>query len=154
MAFQPIVLKNCDLVFGDATESQQFKCQVKTLKLVPDTNVIKEKTACPTGTYAEVENPEWNLEVGHLTGRDKEDATKALSEYLRANHGKKVAFAMRPWSGEHEGGYKGRVTLMASELGGAVGGMNTATAQLPLDGQPEPLTEAESGENSPATWAG
>lgn len=154
MAFQPIVLKNCDLVLGDATESSQFKCQVKTLKLVPEVSVLKEKTACPAGTYAEVETPEWSLEIGHLTGRDTETATAALSEFLRVNHGVKTSFAMRPWSGEHEGGYKGKVTLLATELGGAVGGFNTATVQLPLDGQPAPLTEAESAENAPATWAG
>ena len=153
MAFQPIVLKNCDLVLGDATESAQFKCQVKTLKLVPDTNIIREKTACPSGTYAEVEDPEWNLEVGHLTGRDTESAIAALSEYLRVNAGKKTSFAMRPYSGDHKGGYKGRVTLVPTELGGQVGGMNTATVQLPLDGQPEPLTEAESEADSPAVWS-
>ena len=153
MAFQPIVLKNMDLVFGDASESTQFKCQVKTAKLIPDVNVIKEKTACPTGQYAEVEDPEWNLEVGHLTGRDPEDAEKALTEYLRLNSGTKVAFAFRPWSGDHKGGYKGIVTLMATEIGGATGGMNTATVQLPLDGQPVPLTQAEAAENAPAVWS-
>lgn len=153
MAFQPIMLKNMDLVLGDASESHQFKCQIKTAKLVPDVNIVKEKTACPTGVYAEVETPEWNLEVGHLTGRDVEDALNALSEFLRVHSGEKMPFALRPWSGDHQGGYKGHVTLVATELGGQVGSMNTATVQLPLDGQPEPLTEAEAGENSAAVWS-
>lgn len=153
MAFQPIVLKNMDLVFGDATESTQFKCQVKTAKLIPDVNIIKEKTACPSGTYAEVETPEWNLEIGHLTGRDTATATAALSEYLRVNSGTKMPFAFRPWSGDHKGGYKGIVTLVATELGGQTGGMNTATVQLPLDGQPIPLTSAENSEDAPAVFS-
>lgn len=153
MAFQPIVLKNVDLVIGDATESEQFKCQLKSVKLIPDTNIIKEKTACPSGTYAEAETPEWNLELGHLTGRDVDTATAALSEYLRVNQGTKTSFAFRPYSGDHLGGYKGRITLVASELGGQVGGMNTATVQLPLDGQPEPLTAAENTEDAPAVWS-
>lgn len=153
MAFKPIVLKNMDLVFGDASESQQFKCQIKSAKLIPEVNIIKEKTACPTGTYADVDNPDWSLEVGHLTGVDTETATKALSEYLRVNHGEKVSFALRPFSGTIAGGYKGKVTIVATEIGGAVGGMNTATVQLPLDGQPVPLTSAEAAENSPAVWS-
>lgn len=152
MAFRPIMLKNVDLVLGDATESTQFKCQLKTIKLVPDVNTIREKTACPTGTYAEVEDPKWNLELGHLTGIDTDDSEAALSEFLRVHSGDKTSFAFRPVSGDHKGGYKGRVTLMATELGGQVGSMNTATVQLPLDGQPEPLTEAEAGEDSAAIW--
>lgn len=150
--FQPIVLKNVDLVIGDASESTNFKCQVKSVKLTPDTNVIKEKTACPSGTYAETETPEWNLEVGHLTGRDSVNAASALTEYLRIHAGEKTSFAFRPWSGDHLGGYKGRITLMAAEIGGQVGGMNTATVQFPLDGQPVPLTETENTEDAPAVW--
>ena len=155
MAFQPIVLKNVDLVLGDAAESTQFKCQVKSVKLIPDVNIIKEKTACPSGTYAEVENPEWNLEVGHLTGRDTVliDAEKALSEFLRVHSGEKMSFAFRPYSGDHIGGYKGKITIVAAEIGGAVGGMNTATVQLPLDGQPVPLTASENAEDAPAVWS-
>jgi len=152
MAFQPIVLKNMDLVFGDATESAQFKCQVKSAKLIPDVNIIKEKTACPNGTYSEVETPEWNLEIGHLSGRDVVDAEAALSEYLRVNSGTKTSFALRPYSGDFLGGYKGRVSLVAAEIGGSVGGMNTTTVQLPLDGQPVPLTVTETDEDSPAIW--
>lgn len=153
--FQPIVLKNVDLVLGDTGDSTNFKCQLKSVKLIPDVNIIKEKTACPAGTYSEVENPEWNLELGHLTGRDSEaaDAAKALTEYLRLHSGEKSSFAFRPYSGDHIGGYKGKVTLVATEIGGAVGGMNTATVQLPLDGQPEPLTQPEAAEDSPAVWA-
>lgn len=153
MAFQPIVLKNVDLVLGDTSESTNFKCQLKSVKLIPDVNIIKEKTACPSGTYSEVENPEWNLELGHLTGRDAVEAEAALSEYLRVHSGEKSSFAFRPFSGDHLGGYKGRITLVATEIGGQVGGMNTATVQLPLDGQPTPLTAAENTEDAPAVWA-
>ena len=34
MAFKPITLKNTDLVLGDASESTQFKCQIKSAKLI------------------------------------------------------------------------------------------------------------------------
>ena len=151
--FKPITLKNVDLVLGDATTSNQFKCQLKSVKLIPEVNIIKEKTACPKGIYSEVDNPDWNLELGHLTGVDTETATNALSEFLRVHHGEKIAFAFRPFSGDYKGGYKGKVTIVATELGGAVGGMNTATVQLPLDGQPAPLTAAETAEDSPAVWS-
>lgn len=153
MAFKPITLKNMDLVLGDASESTQFKCQIKSAKLIPEVSIIKEKTACPKGIYSEVDNPDWNLELGHLTGVDVDQAEAALTEFLRVHHGQKMSFAMRPFSGDYKGGFKGKVTLVATEIGGAVGGMNTATVQLPLDGQPEPLTVAETAEDAPAVWS-
>lgn len=153
MAFKPITLKNMDLVLGDASESTQFKCQIKSAKLIPEVSIIKEKTACPKGIYSEVDNPDWNLELGHLTGVDVDQAEAALTEFLRVHHGQKMSFAMRPFSGDYKGGFKGKVTLVATEIGGAVGGMNTATVQLPLDGQPEPLTAAETAEDAPAVWS-
>lgn len=154
MSFKPITLKNVDLVFGDATTSHQFKCQVKSLKFIPESTVIREKTACPTGVYTEVEDPTWNLEVGHLTGYDDAGTdTAALTDFLRANSGDLYPVAVRFASGTHQGGYKARVRLVPAEIGAAVGGMNTATVQLPVEGQPEKLTAPEAAENAPAVWS-
>ena len=154
MAFKPITLKNVDLVFGDATTSHQFKCQVKSLKFIPESTVIREKTACPTGVYTEVEDPTWNLEVGHLTGVDDAGATNvALTEFLMENSGELYPVAVRFNSGTIIGGYKARVRLVPAEIGAAVGGMNTATVQLPVEGQPVKLTALENGENAPAVWS-
>lgn len=153
MAFEPLFFKNIDLVLGDAQESTQFKCQVKSAKLSPDVNIVKEKTACPTGQYAEVEDPEWTLEVGYLVGRDKDAAAKALAEYLRVHAGQKVPFALRPWSGQYQGGYKGKVTIIPGELGGELGSFASSSVKLPLDGQPVPLTSAEAAADAPAVFS-
>lgn len=153
MAFKPTTFKNVDLVIGDAVTSTQFKCQLKSVKLIPEVNIIKEKTACPTGVYTEAETPEWSLEIGHLTGVDEATATKALTEYLRVNSGEVRSVAFRPISGSVTGGFKMRCRMVATEIGGAVGGMNTATVQLPVEGQPIPLTEDEDDEDSPAVWS-
>lgn len=154
MAFKPITLKNVDLVFGDATTSHQFKCQVKSLKFIPESTVIREKTACPTGVYTEVEDPTWNLEVGHLTGVDDAAAPNtAFTEFLMENSGELYPVAVRFNSGTIIGGYKARVRLVPAEIGAAVGGMNTATVQLPVEGQPVKLTALENGEDAPAVWS-
>lgn len=154
MAFKPITLKNVDLVFGDATTSHQFKCQVKSLKFIPESTVIREKTACPTGVYTEVEDPTWNLEVGHLTGVDDAGAANvAFTEFLMTNSGELYPVAVRFNSGTIIGGYKARVRLVPAEIGAAVGGMNTATVQLPVEGQPVKLTALENSEDAPAVWS-
>lgn len=154
MSFKPITLKNVDVVFGDATTSHQFKCQVKSLKFIPDSTVTREKTACPTGVYTEVEDPTWNLEVGHLTGYDSEGtADVAFTEFLLAHSGELYPVAVRFKSGDYHGGYKARVRLVPAEIGSAVGGMNTATVQLPVEGAPEKLTATETAEDSPAVWS-
>lgn len=132
MTFHPVFIKNVDLILGDEATGQNFKCQLKSIQLTPDTNVVKEKTACPEGQFAEVEDPEWNLEMGYLYG--VEDAGESLADYLLEHKGKKVPFTFRPKAGGP--GYTGTVTLMAGGLGGDVGQFSSASVTLPLDGQP------------------
>lgn len=140
MAFEPTYLKNVDLILGVEATGINFKCQLQSVKLSPDADTSTEKTLCPEGVYSEVDDPEWTLELGYLAGRDKEDATNALSEYMRVHHGETVPFAFRPVSGEPAGGFSGVVRCMATEFGGEKGSFSKVTAKLPVIGQPTPLT--------------
>ncbi|AFV89355.1 hypothetical protein PACID_15420 [Acidipropionibacterium acidipropionici ATCC 4875] len=139
MAFEPTYLKNVDLIFGVEATGTNFKCQVNSVKLTPDADTNTEKALCPEGVYSEVDDPEWTLEVGYLAGRDKEDATKALSEFMRVNHGKTMPFTFRPYTGEPEGGFAGVIRCMATEFGGEQGSFSKVSAKLPVIGQPTPL---------------
>lgn len=150
--FQPLFFKNIDLVLG-ASPGTQVKCQVKSVKLSPDAKIVKEKTACPKGSYSEVEPTEWELELGYLVGRDTETDGNALSEYLVKHEGELIPFAFRPWSGDHKGGWKGRVRIVPGELGGEVGEFSKVSVKLAIEGKPEPLTEPEKAENSAAVFS-
>lgn len=133
MAFKPIVMKNVDLILGDEATGPNFKCQLRSVKLTPDTNVVKTKTLCPEGQYADVEDPEWNLELGYLTG-EGDETVQALADFLLDHKGEKEDFYFRPRAGGP--GYSGVVTLMAGGIGGEQGGFSEQSVQLPLDGQP------------------
>ena len=136
--FQPILMKNVDLVLGDESTGTNFKCQLRSVQLTPDTQIQKLKTLCPDGTYGDVDQAEWNLELGYAYGRDvpagSTPATVILADFLMANHGAKVPFEFRPVSGGP--GYGGTVTLVAGPVGGSQGAWMEGTVTLPLDGQP------------------
>lgn len=133
---QPIFMKDVDLILGDEATGPNFKCELKSVQLNPDTNTVKTKTLCPTGQYAEVEDPEWTLEIGYL---NFDEATSegglTLADFLLDNKGQKVPFVFRPKAGGR--GYKGTVTLVAGGFGGEQGNHSEGSVQLPLDGQPE-----------------
>lgn len=136
MAFEPIFIKNVDLILGDVATGDNFKCQLRSINLDPDTNVVRIRTACPEGQFAEVEDPEWTLNLGYLNGNVTGDAGEAaaLADFLLEHKGEKVDFLFRPRAGGK--GYSGQVTLMAGGIGGDVGGFSEKSVALPLDGQP------------------
>ncbi|WP_293787072.1 hypothetical protein [uncultured Aeromicrobium sp.] len=142
MAFQPLYMKNVDLVLGDEATGTNFKCQLRSVTLTPDTSVTKIKTLCPTGQYADTDEPEWDLELGYLYGRDTEDARKALARFLLENAGQKMPFEFLPWSGDQTEGYTGTVTIVPGPIGGEQGSFSEQSVTLPLDGQPKPIGEA------------
>lgn len=142
MAFEPLYMKNVNLVLGDETTGNDFKCQLRSVTLTPDTNIERTKTLCPQGQFAAVDDPEWNLELGYLYGRDTEDAQKSLSRFLLTNSGTKVDFSFAPWSGDQTEGYTGIVTVVPGAMGGEQGGFSEQSVSLPVEGQPIPFGEA------------
>lgn len=142
MAFEPLYMKDIDLILGTEALGTNFKCQLRSVTLTPDVNVTRTKTLCPTGQYSNVDDPEWNLDLGYLYGRDVTEEEAALAQYLLANQGEKVDFFFAPWAGD--AGYSGIVTLIPGPIGGEQGNFAEQSVQLPLDGQPEPWTPAGS----------
>lgn len=142
MAFEPLYMKNVNLVLGDEATGTDFKCQLRSVTLTPDTNIERVKTLCPQGQFAAVDDPEWNLELGYLYGRDTEDIQGTLGRFLLANSGQKIPFSFAPWSGDTDEGYTGTVTVVPGALGGEQGGFSEQSVSLPLEGQPVPFGEA------------
>lgn len=142
MAFSPIFMKDVDLILGDEAAGPNFKCELKSVTLTPDTNIVRDKALCPSGQYAEVEDPEWNLELGYLVGTHDDEA-EALGDFLMDNKGDKVGFIFRPKAGG--AGYSGTVTLVAGAVGGEQGSFSNQSVSLPLDGQPARIAAAGGG---------
>jgi hypothetical protein len=141
--FQPLYLRNVDLTFGDPVSGTNFKCQVRSVNLNPDTNITRIKTLCPTGQYANVDDPEWTLEVGYLFGTMSAGTTgvqQAFADYLLANSGTAVPFLFRPIAGGK--GYSGTVTLLPGGIGGEQGSYSEKTVSLPVTGQPVAVAAA------------
>ena len=136
MAFKPIMMKDVDLILGDLSTGSNFKCQARSVTLKPDTSIQKMKTLCPAGRYADVDDPEWELEIGYAYGYDDavSPVTEVLANFLLANHGTKMAFKFQPRSGQV--GYTGMVTIVAGPVGGSQGSWMEGSVTLPLDGQP------------------
>ena len=137
MAFQPLFMKNVDLTLGEA-DGINFKAQLRSVTLTPDTNVAKIKTLAPTGQYSDVDDPEWDLELGYLYGRDTTAAAEALARFLIDNAGQKMPFEFLPWAGDDTEGYSGTVTIVPGPIGGEQGSFSEQSVTLPLDGQPVP----------------
>lgn len=137
--FKPIMMKDVDLILGDESTGTNFKCQMRSITLKPNVSVQKLKTLCPDGRYADVDDPEWDLELGYAYGEDDGTATttEVLAEFLLENSGTKKPFAFRPRSGGK--GYKGIVTLLPGPVGGSQGAWMEGSVTLPLEGQPEIL---------------
>jgi hypothetical protein len=140
MAFQPYKAKDVDLILGDEVDGPNFKCQLRSVVLTPDTDIERIKTLCPSGQFASVSDPEWSLELGYLYGKDDSDPAAALARFLLDNSGLQVPFVFRPWSGDDQEGYKGVVTCVPGPIGGEEGSFSEQSVSLPVEGQPEPLT--------------
>lgn len=130
-----IFMKDVDLILGDEATGDNFKCQLKSVALTPETNTVKSKSLCPDGQRAEMEDPEWTLSLGYFEEEaEATDTVEALGDYLFENHGDKVPFLFRPMSGGR--GWSGTVTLQAGGTGGEQGNFSEQSVELPLDGQP------------------
>lgn len=136
MAFKPIMMKDVDLILGDESTGPNFKCQAKSVTLKPSASVQKLKTLCPAGRYSDVDDPEWDLEIGYAYGYDDGQATitQVLADFLLANHGTKMDFTFNPRSGQP--GYSGEVTIVAGPVGGSQGSWMEGSVTLPVEGQP------------------
>lgn len=136
--FSPIIMRNAILVFGE-TESGgvAFQIQARSVVLTPDTNVQRTKTLSPAGQFADVDDPEWTLEIAYLVGNVTDVGEEAFADYLLANKGDKVPVYFRPVAGGK--GYKVNVTLIAGAIGGEQGSFSEQSVSLPVDGQPEEL---------------
>ena len=136
--FKPIIMRNAKLVFGE-TESGgvAFEIQARSVVLTPDTNVQRTKTLSPAGQFADVDDPEWTLEIGYLVGSVDGVGEQAFADYLLENKGDKVQVFFRPVAGGK--GYQCAVTLLAGAIGGEQGSFSEQSVSLPVDGQPAEL---------------
>lgn len=142
MAFRPIIMRNSDLVIvvggGAETTGTNFHCEARAVTLTPDVNIQRVKTLCPDGTFADVDNPEWTLEVTYLFGTN--DSGETLADFLLDNSGAKGKAWFRPVSGGP--GYECDVTLIPGGLGGEQGSYSEQSVSLPVDGQPRKVAAA------------
>lgn len=144
MAFKPYFMKNVDLILGDeADTTPNFKCQVRSVKLNPDVSIQRVKTACPTGQYSDMDDPEWTAELGYLYGMDDGAGgpSEILADYLLAHMGETQTITFRPVAGGK--GYQGQVKIVPGVIGGEYGSFSDQTVSLPMDGQPVPIAAVE-----------
>ncbi|MFV0446392.1 MAG: hypothetical protein ACK5Q5_22695, partial [Planctomycetaceae bacterium] len=140
MAFKAILIKNADVILGDiGTIGANFKLQVRSVRLTPNTNVQTIKTVDPQGVFSETDTTEWVLEIAYLDGYDDGEGTAAelLSQFLFDHSGELLPFEMRARSGGR--GWSGDVRIIPGGSGGGQGEWGEQTVSLPLDGQPTKL---------------
>lgn len=143
MAFRPYVMKNVDFILGDEATGPNFKCQVRGVKLTPSVNVIRTKTACPTGQYSDVDDPEWTAELTYLYGDDDGTGTapEILADFLLEHTGEELDFLFRPRAGG--AGYSGKLRAVPGVLGGDYGAFSEQSVSLPIEGQPAVVAAPE-----------
>lgn len=137
MTFAPIRMKNVDLIIGDVATGPNFKCQLRSITLSPDSNVARVKTLCPSGQFSDVDDAEWELQLGYLYGTESDALKEVLGDFLIEHHGEKMPFTFRPVSGG--AGYSGTATVVAGAIGGGQGDWSEGTVNLPIEGQPAPV---------------
>ena len=141
MAFNPIFMKDVNLILGDEATGTDYKIELRGVTLTPDFNVARIKTLAPAGQFSNVDAAEWSLDLGYLGGSyDVADALTSLQDYLLTNAGQKVPFFFAPKAGGS--GYQGEVTLVPGPIGGDQGSFSEQSVTLPIDGQPTPWTPA------------
>lgn len=139
--FVPLYMKDVDLILGDESTGTNYKCQLRSVVLTPDVNVERIKTLCPDGQFSNVDDPEWNLDIGYLMGTDSADPS--LADFLLENQGEQMPFYFAPIAGG--AGYTGEVTAVPGPIGGDQGSFSEQTVSLPIDGQPQPWTGIPAG---------
>lgn len=134
VGWAPIYMRNVDLILGEEASGTNFKCQLRSVALTPDVNISRIKTLCPTGQFANVDDPEWSLDLGYLYGISDDASDVALADFLLDNMGDQVPFTFRPVSGGS--GYSGTVTVVPGPIGGEQGSFSEQSVSLPVEGQP------------------
>jgi hypothetical protein len=114
-----------------------YECEVRSVTLTPDVSIEKVKTLCPTGQYSNAGTPEWEIEIGYLTGY-WDDGSVAFSDFIMQNIGKKADVYFRPLRGGT--GWKVLATIQPGPIGGEEGSFSEQSVTWPVDGQPEALT--------------
>lgn len=132
-SFTPLYMKDVDLILGDEATGTNYQCQLRSVVMTPDVNIERIKTLCPDGQYSNVDDPEWNLDLGYLMGEDADNGS--LADFLLENQGEKMPFWFAPTSGGP--GYTGIVTIVPGPIGGEQGSFSEQSVSLPIDGQPE-----------------
>lgn len=141
MAFQPVYMKDVNLILGDEATGTDYKIELTSVAITPDSNITRIKTLAPAGQFANVDSAEWNLDLSYLGGSyDVADALVSLQDYLLASAGQKVPFFFAPKAGGK--GYQGTVTLVPGPIGGDQGSFSSQSVSLPVDGQPTAWTPA------------
>lgn len=135
--FKPLFMRDVDLILGDEASGPNFKCQLKSVQLTPDTDIAEAETLCPDGQFSDVNAAKWTLELGYYHGT-ADEGEEVLADFLLENHGEKVPFAFRPVAGG--AGYGGTVTLVAGGIGGEVKNHSEQSVELPVQGQPVKLS--------------
>lgn len=140
--FKPYMMKDVNLVLGDEADGKEFKCQVRGVTLTPSVSVQRIKTACPTGQFADVDDPEWTAELKYLYGLDDGAGAPAtiLADFLLAHMGEDMPITFRPIAGGR--GYQANVKIVPGIIGGDYGSFSEQSVSLPIMGQPAPVAEA------------
>lgn len=137
MAWTPIYMRDVTLILGPTVTGIDYKCQLRSVALTPDTNVTRIKTLCPTGQYSAVDDPEWSLDLGYLYGISA-TPDESLADFLLANVAQLVDFEFRPVA--DGAGYTGKVTIVPGPIGGEQGSFSEQSVSLPVEGQPVAVT--------------
>lgn len=126
----PIILNNIDLVI----EEDDYAASVSRAVITPTTPTAKWKGMKKGSGVNLVGDPDWVL---GLTFAQDHDAEDSLSNYLLDNLGEVKEVTLRPKSGGK--GYKVAVVMLPGAIGGDLSDSSaaTATADLPVNGQPE-----------------
>ena len=143
MTLRPIMMSDVDLTIGDTASGPNFKCQLTSVTLTPDTSVQTLKTLCPAGTYNASGNPKWTLELGYANFVDEgtpASTIPALADFLLDNARKTMPCTFRPIAGGK--GYSMNVLIVPGAIGGQVDGWAEQSVSLPVEGQPERVAAA------------
>lgn len=138
MTLKPIMMKDVDLIIGDTATGPNFKCQLTSVTLTPDTTVATLKTLCPSGTFNQAGNPKWTLELGYANFVDEgtpASTIPVLADFLLESSGKILPAVFRPVAGG--AGYSMDVLVVPGPVGGSADGWAEQTVSLPVEGQPK-----------------
>jgi hypothetical protein len=116
-----------------------YQCQVKRAALVPEAgDETTYRTLCATGTWSEVANPTWTLE---LEGAQGWGASDGLARFLFDNRNAVISWQLDQYGEGHvptaeEPGFSGTARAIPAEYGGEVDTYAEFTVALPVIGEP------------------